>query len=84
MSKQPADIKLHTRSRELELIYPQGESYRLSCEYLRVFSPSAEVKGHGPGQEVLQFGKKHVGIRILQLVVVVIHYFKQLIQIILN
>ena len=62
MSKQPVDIKLHTRSRELELIYPQGESYRLSCEYLRVYSPSAEVKGHGPGQEVLQTGKENVEI----------------------
>ena len=66
MSKQPVDIKLHTRSRELELIYPQGESYRLSCEYLRVYSPSAEVKGHGPGQEVLQTGKLNVSISGLE------------------
>ena len=59
MSKdpRPTGIQLHTRSRELELTYASGENYRLSCEYLRVYSPSAEVKGHGPGQEVLQTGK---------------------------
>ena len=60
--KVPAGIQLHTRSRELELDYGNGESYRLSCEYLRVYSPSAEVRGHGPGQEVLQSGKQHVAI----------------------
>ncbi len=52
----PQDIKLHTQSKTLELAYA-NESYSLSCEYLRVFSPSAEVRGHGPGQEVLQTGK---------------------------
>ena len=65
MSEQaqvPIGIRLHARSRELELEYPGGEHYRLSCEYLRVYSPSAEVKGHGPGQEVLQTGKLQVGI----------------------
>jgi DUF971 family protein len=56
----PVRIQLHTRSRELELEYRGGERYRLSCEYLRVFSPSAEVRGHGPGQEVLQTGKQNV------------------------
>ena len=60
--KVPSGIQLHTRSRELELDYGNGESYRLSCEYLRVCSPSAEVRGHGPGQEVLQSGKQHVAI----------------------
>ena len=59
---RPTGIELHTRSRELELRYPDGESYRLPCEYLRVFSPSAEVQGHGPGQEVLQTGKLNVAI----------------------
>ena len=59
---RPEGIQLHTRSRELELNYPDGVSYRLSCEFLRVYSPSAEVKGHGPGQEVLQTGKKAVNI----------------------
>ena len=58
----PVSIQLHKRSRELELEYAGGESYSLSCEYLRVHSPSAEVLGHGPGQEVLQTGKLKVGI----------------------
>jgi DUF971 family protein len=60
--KRPLGIKLHKRSRELELEYPDGERYSLSCEYLRVYSPSAEVRGHGTGQEVLQTGKLKVGI----------------------
>jgi DUF971 family protein len=60
--KRPLGIKLHKRSRELELEYPDGERYSLSCEYLRVYSPSAEVRGHGAGQEVLQTGKLKVGI----------------------
>jgi DUF971 family protein len=59
---RPENIALHTRSRELELNYPGDENYRLSCEFLRVYSPSAEVKGHGPGQEVLQTGKQKVAI----------------------
>ncbi len=58
----PIDVRLHARSRELELGYAGGDSYRLPCEYLRVYSPSAEVLGHGPGQEVLQTGKLNVGI----------------------
>ena len=58
----PSAIQLHRRSRQLELGYENGESYSLSCEYLRVYSPSAEVMGHGPGQEVLQTGKLKVGI----------------------
>jgi DUF971 family protein len=60
--KRPLGIKLHKRSRELELEYPDSERYSLSCEYLRVYSPSAEVRGHGAGQEVLQTGKLKVGI----------------------
>jgi DUF971 family protein len=60
--KIPQGIQLHTRSRELELDYGEGETYRLSCEYLRVYSPSAEVRGHGPGQEELQAGKQRVAI----------------------
>ena len=64
MSEQhkPVAIQLHSRSRQLELEYEGGERYSLSCEYLRVHSPSAEVLGHGPGQEVLQTGKINVGI----------------------
>ena len=60
--QRPTAINLHRKSRELELSYADGESYRLPCEYLRVYSPSAEVRGHGPGQEVLQTGKLRVGI----------------------
>lgn len=59
---KPIAIQLHRRSRVLELQYDGGESHSLSCEYLRVYSPSAEVLGHGPGQEVLQTGKLLVGI----------------------
>ncbi|MFK7731074.1 MAG: gamma-butyrobetaine hydroxylase-like domain-containing protein [Pseudomonadales bacterium] len=58
----PNNIHLHKHSAELELGYSDGASYRLSCEYLRVYSPSAEVRGHGKGQEVLQTGKKYVNI----------------------
>ena len=56
----PGEITLHRQSRTLELAYPGGERFALPCEYLRVCSPSAEVRGHGPGQEVLQHGKQHV------------------------
>jgi DUF971 family protein len=62
----PVGIKLHTKSRQLELSYDNGESYSLSCEYLRVYSPSAEVKGHGPGQEVLQIEKLNVNITAIK------------------
>lgn len=58
----PTGIELHQKSRELELIYANGERVRLSCELLRVLSPSAEVRGHGQGQEVLQTGKINVAI----------------------
>lgn len=58
----PIKIQLHKKSRTLELGYAAGESFTLSAELLRVHSPSAEVKGHGPGQEVLQFGKSDVAI----------------------
>jgi DUF971 family protein len=57
----PRDIKLHKQSKTLELIY-DTEQFILSCEYLRVYSPSAEVRGHGAGQEVLQTGKINVAI----------------------
>lgn len=63
---RPTGIQLHSRSRELELTYPDGGNYRLSCEFLRVHSPSAEVKGHGPGQEVLQSGKMSVAITAIR------------------
>ena len=62
MEQRPLAIDLHRKSQELELRYADGSSYRLPSEYLRVYSPSAEVKGHGPGQEVLQTGKIKVAI----------------------
>jgi DUF971 family protein len=58
----PSEIKLHQLSRVMEIAFEDGSRYELSYEYLRVYSPSAEVRGHGPGQEVLQIGKKSVGI----------------------
>ena len=63
---RPIGIDLHKQSHTLELNYPDDESYSLSCEYLRVHSPSAEVMGHGPGQEVLQIGKKNVAIASIE------------------
>ena len=59
---RPTDIKLHRQSRVLELHFDDGFECNLSCEYLRVHSPSAEVQGHGPGQDVLQVDKESVGI----------------------
>lgn len=56
----PVEIKLHQKSRVLELVYEGGNSYRLDFEYLRVYTPSAEARGHGPGQETLQTGKRNV------------------------
>ena len=64
--KRPLGIKLHKRSRQLELEYANGERYTLGCEYLRVYSPSAEVRGHGSGQETLQTGKLAVGISAIK------------------
>jgi len=58
----PTDIKLHRKSGILELKYADGGIYSLPAEFLRVYSPSAEVRGHGPGQEVLQIGKIDVKI----------------------
>jgi DUF971 family protein len=62
----PTDLILHQKSRELEITFADGARHRLSCEYLRVFSPSAEVRGHGPGQEVLQVGKREVTINAIE------------------
>lgn len=58
----PTEIKLHQTSRVLELAFSNGSAFRLPYEFLRVYSPSAEVRGHGPGQETLQVGKKDVTI----------------------
>jgi len=57
---------LHGVSKTLEVSFDNGQSFRLPFELLRVYSPSAEVQGHGPGQEVLQTGKRHVGILSLE------------------
>lgn len=62
----PTDVKLHQASRVLEVVFPDGRQFRLPYEFLRVHSPSAEVRGHGPGQEVLQVGKRAVEIRALE------------------
>jgi len=62
----PTEIKLRTRSRVLEVAFDDGVRYLLPFEYLRVYSPSAEVRGHGPGQEVLVTGKQNVGIKAVE------------------
>jgi DUF971 family protein len=59
---QPIEIKIRTESRVLDVQFDDGSHYQLPFEYLRVFSPSAEVKGHGGGEGTLQTGKQHVGI----------------------
>jgi len=59
---QPTEIKLHQASRVLEIAFADGHTFRLPYELLRVYSPSAEVRGHGPGQETLQIGKRDVTI----------------------
>jgi DUF971 family protein len=63
---RPTDIKLHQKSRVLEIAFDDGARFQLPCEYLRVYSPSAEVRGHGPGQEVLQVGKENVNIQHIE------------------
>lgn len=61
-SPLPTEIKLHQQSRRLEVAFSDGARFELPFEFLRVYSPSAEVRGHGPGQETLQVGKRQVGI----------------------
>ena len=62
MTDTPVTIRLREASRQITLEYEDGTSFDLPFEYLRVYSPSAEVRGHGPGQEVLQTGKENVRI----------------------
>jgi DUF971 family protein len=62
----PTEIKLRSVSRVLEVSFADGSRFELPFEYLRVHSPSAEVKGHGPGQEILVRGKENVGIRAVE------------------
>jgi DUF971 family protein len=65
-SPSPSNIVLHTVSRVLEITFDDGSTFKLPFEFLRVYSPSAEVRGHGPGQEVLQVGKRDVMISDLR------------------
>jgi DUF971 family protein len=60
------EIKVRSKSRLLEVCFTDGCRFELPFEYLRVHSPSAEVKGHGPGQEVLVLGKENVGVRAVE------------------
>ncbi|TMG82470.1 MAG: DUF971 domain-containing protein [Betaproteobacteria bacterium] len=62
----PIEIKLHQASRLMELSFADGTNFRLPYEFLRVYSPSADVRGHGPGQETLQVGKREVTIAELE------------------
>lgn len=65
-SPRPIDIKLHQTSRLLEIKFDNNTECMLSCEFLRIYSPSAEVRGHGHGQEVLQIGKEDVNITAIE------------------
>jgi len=65
---QPTALTVHQASRVLEVAFDDGASFRIPFELMRVYSPSAEVQGHGPGQEVLQTGKREVGIEEIQAV----------------
>ncbi len=60
------DLVLHQQSRLLEVSFDDGETFKLPCEYLRVYSPSAEVRGHGPGQGTLPLGKERVNINDIE------------------
>lgn len=62
----PTSLTVHTKSRTLEIGFASGDTFSLPFEYLRAYSPSAEVKGHGPGQEVLQTGKRNILITALE------------------
>ena len=62
----PTEIKLHQVSRKLEIAFDNGARFELPNEFLRVYSPSAEVRGHGPGQEVLQLGKRNIEIKRIE------------------
>lgn len=63
---KPTNINLHQKSRVLEIEFDDGNSFKYTTEFLRVYSPSAEVAGHGPGQEVLQVGKSDVNIKDIE------------------
>lgn len=63
---QPTAITVHQQTRVLEIGFSDGQTFRIPFELMRVYSPSAEVQGHGPGQEVLQTGKREVGLTALE------------------
>jgi DUF971 family protein len=63
---EPTELILHARSRQLEIAFADGQRFRIAYELMRVCSPSAEVQGHGPGQEVLQTGKREVDIEHIE------------------
>ena len=63
---RPSDITLHQQSNMLDITFDDGTRFSMPVEYLRVYSPSAEVRGHGPGQEVLQVGKRNVGVTAIE------------------
>jgi DUF971 family protein len=65
---KPTELTVHQASRVLEIAFDDGQRFRIPFELMRVYSPSAEVQGHGPGQEVLQTGKRQVGIDDLKAV----------------
>ncbi|MDX1595260.1 MAG: DUF971 domain-containing protein [Gammaproteobacteria bacterium] len=65
-SPRPTEIKLHKAQRLLEITFDDGARFEYPCEYLRVYSPSAEVRGHAPGQETLQVGKEEVNIEHIE------------------
>ena len=65
---QPTGLTVHQASRVLEVTFDDGRTFRIPFELMRVYSPSAEVQGHGPGQEVLQTGKRNVGIDAIEMV----------------
>ena len=62
----PQDITVHSQSRQLQVVFSDGADFRIPFELMRVYSPSAEVQGHGPGQEVLQTGKREVSLLDLE------------------
>ena len=65
-SPRPTSITVHQQTRVLEVGFDDGREFRIPFELMRVYSPSAEVQGHGPGQEVLQTGKREVGLAVLE------------------
>ncbi len=65
-SPLPTAITLHQQSKLLEVVFSDGAAFRIAFELMRIYSPSAEVQGHGPGQEVLQTGKRHVDVVSLE------------------